>query len=133
MGRWQSVPGLLALLVLLAGCGPPAEESVAVSRPEPSAGPQFPEFADAGLAEGREVWLDTCKGCHAYGTAGAPVIGDHAAWAPRIAQGEAVLYQHALEGFFGPMGTMMPPRGGNPELTDDQVRLAVDYVVAASR
>lgn len=44
-----------------------------------------------------------------------------------------MLHAHALEGFFGTAGTMMPPRGGNAALTDAQVVAAVDYMVAASR
>ena len=43
---------------------------------------------------------------------------------------DAVLYAHAINGFFGPEDTMMPERGGNPELSDTQVRAAVDYMTA---
>ncbi len=92
--------------------------------------PLFPEFDEAGLKQGREVWMETCKGCHAYGFAGSPKAGDKDAWSARIAKGKDVLYRHATEGFFGPGGTMMPPRGGNESLTDEQVRLAVDYMIA---
>ena len=42
----------------------------------------------------------------------------------------SVLYSHAIEGFFGPDDTMMPARGGNPDLTDEEVKLAVDYMLA---
>ena len=45
----------------------------------------------------------------------------------------AVLHEHAINGHFGPKGTMMPPRGGNDALTDDEVKSAVNYMVAASR
>lgn len=69
--------------------------------------------------------------CHAAGVAGAPKPGDKADWAPRIAQGNDVLYKHALEGFTGSKG-MMPARGGNPSLPDDKVKAAVDYMVARS-
>lgn len=92
----------------------------------------FPVFAEARLAQGREVWLGTCRGCHDIGVAGAPRIGDATQWNARAEQGRNVLYRHALEGFFGPGGTMMPARGGNDALADDQVRAAVDYMVAAS-
>ena len=51
-------------------------------------------------------------------------------WEPRLTQPKAVLYDHAINGFFGPDDTMMPERGGNPELTDEQVRAAVDYMTA---
>ena len=92
--------------------------------------PSFPEFDDVRLQLGRGIWLDTCQACHANDIAGAPLVSDAEAWRPRIAQGREVLYQHALEGFFGPKGTQMPPRGGNDVLTDDEVRAAVDYMIA---
>jgi cytochrome c5 len=94
--------------------------------------PAFPEPSDPRLARGRAVWVENCMGCHGDGTAGAPVATDVEAWAPRIAQGKAVLYEHALNGFFGPDDTMMPARGGNDALTDDDVRAAVDYMVAVA-
>ena len=53
-----------------------------------------------------------------------------AEWAPRVAKGKAVLYDHAINGFFGPDDTMMPERGGNPALSDAEVKAAVDYMVA---
>ena len=46
---------------------------------------------------------------------------------------DCVLYDHAINGFFGPDYTMMPERGGNPDLSDEQVRLAVDYMVALAK
>jgi cytochrome c5 len=73
------------------------------------------------------VFGQTCKTCHGTGLAGAPKAGDKAAWSPRIAQGEATLVKHALDGFTGKSGTM-PPRGGNSELTDDEVHRAVVYM-----
>ena len=70
--------------------------------------------------------------CHGTGIAGAPKIGDKAAWAPRIAQGAATLEKHALEGFQGQAG-MMPAKGGRTDLSDDAVRAAVEYLAAQSR
>lgn len=90
----------------------------------------FPEFDDARLQLGRGIWLGTCQACHANDIAGAPLVSDADAWQPRISQGREILYRHALEGFFGPKGTQMPPRGGNDALTDDEVRAAVDYMIA---
>ncbi len=89
----------------------------------------FPRFADDAGDHGRTVWLGTCRNCHEEGFADAPPVGDRAAWAPRVAKGKPVLYAHALQGFFGPAGQMMPPRGGNPDLSDDDVRAAVDYML----
>ena len=60
---------------------------------------------------------------------GAPMLGDAADWGPRIAQGKDTLYKHALEGFTGAKG-MMPAKGGNAALTDEEVKSVVDYMVS---
>lgn len=91
---------------------------------------EFAEFGDPGLSLGRKIWVATCKACHAAGVAGAPKVSDSAAWTRRAAQGKDVLYEHAINGFYGPDYTYMPPRGGNAALTDEQVRAAVDYMIA---
>jgi cytochrome c5 len=69
--------------------------------------------------------------CHGAGIAGAPKVGDKTNWAPRIAQGNAVLYEHALKGFQGKAG-VMPPKGGSAA-PDADVKAAVDYMVAAAK
>lgn len=79
--------------------------------------------------DGAAIWSENCEGCHGIGIAGAPVAGNAAAWMPRINKGKDVLYQHALEGFYGPKGTMMPPRGGNDALSDEEVKAAVDHMI----
>ncbi len=114
--------------MLIAACGEPAQQATSSS-----ATTSFPEFADSGLQQGRDVWLGSCKVCHATGLAGAPKIGNQAVWQARIAQGKALLYQHALNGFMGPAGTEMPARGGNDALSDSEVKAAVDYMVAVSQ
>jgi cytochrome c5 len=77
---------------------------------------------------GTEVFEQTCSACHGQGIAGAPKAGDKAAWGPRIAEGKATLYQHALNGFQGKTG-VMPPKGGRTDLPDDLIKQAVDYMV----
>jgi cytochrome c5 len=77
---------------------------------------------------GTELFEQTCSVCHGQGIAGAPKAGDKAAWAPRIAEGKATLYQHALQGFQGKTG-VMPPKGGRTDLPDDLVKQAVDHMV----
>ena len=79
---------------------------------------------------GNRVFSGLCFSCHGTGLPGIPQLGDHAAWADRIAKGKELLYEHALNGFTGSSGIMMPPRGGNPALSDDEVKAAVDYMVA---
>ncbi len=92
-----------------------------------SAAPAMPVPAD-----GAALYDAACHTCHGPGLAGAPKIGDSAAWGPRIAQGTATLYKHALEGFTGQHG-VMPPKGGRTDLPDDLIKQGVDYMVGKSR
>ena len=57
------------------------------------------------------------------------MLTDKESWAPRIAQGNDTLYQHAIEGFSGESG-FMPPKGARMDLSDDEVRGAVDYIIS---
>jgi cytochrome c5 len=77
---------------------------------------------------GTEVFQQTCSACHGAGIAGAPKAGDKAAWASRIAEGKATLYEHALKGYQGTSG-VMPPKGGRTDLPDDLIKQGVDYMV----
>ena len=77
---------------------------------------------------GTELFEQICSACHGQGIAGAPKAGDKAAWAPRIAEGKALLYEHALNGFRATTG-VMPPKGGRTDLPDDLVKQAVDHMV----
>lgn len=81
---------------------------------------------------GAEVYKSTCSVCHATGLSGAPKFGDKAAWAPRVAQGTAVLHQHALAGYTGKV-SVMPAKGGRADLADQSVLNAVDYMAAAAK
>ena len=83
-------------------------------------------------AAGKVVYDANCVTCHKTGLMGAPKLGDKAAWAPRIAQGEAMLVSHSIKGFTGKKG-MMPAKGGNAKLTDLQVGNAVAYMVKQSK
>ena len=78
---------------------------------------------------GPQVYNDACLVCHGAGVGGAPVLGDAVAWAPRIAQGNDLLYTNAIDGYTGDLG-YMPPKGARMDLSDDEVRAAVDYMVA---
>ena len=81
-----------------------------------------------GPLTGKQVFDQACFACHATGVAGAPKVGDAAAWSPRVAQGASVLLDHAINGFKG-----MPARGGFALLTDDNVQVAIDYMVGSSK
>jgi cytochrome c5 len=88
----------------------------------------------ATIMTGPQVYNAACIVCHQPpGLSGAPPVGDVAAWAPRLAQGIDTLYQHAVAGFTGPTGTFMPPKGGRVDLSDDEIKAAVDYLVEQSR
>ena len=81
----------------------------------------------AAKRTGEQVYNAACFACHGAGVGGAPKLGDGAAWAPRIAQGEATLIKHALEGFQGKAG-VMPPKGGRVDLSDDEIIAAVKFI-----
>lgn len=96
------------------------------------AAPVHATAVSTAVLGGEEVYKGTCSACHATGVGGAPKFGDRAAWAPRLAQGVAVLRQHALAGLTGKSG-VMPAKGGRPDLADQSVVNAVDYIAAAAK
>jgi cytochrome c5 len=143
------MPIPLKTISLLLAC---AAAAVACSKPQPEMPPSIPATASAAVAplggvspivpavappvapehaEGKRVFDQTCGLCHGAGVGGAPRPGDKGNWGPRIAQGNDLLYRHALEGFSGAT-SFMPARGG-ASLTDAQVKAGVDYMVSLSR
>lgn len=120
----------LLLVALLAACGKSeAPKSEAPKAEAPAAAPAPVADAAADGGKGLDVFKKTCVMCHQTGVAGAPKLGDKADWGPRIAQGKDVLYKHAIEGFNGSKGAM-PAKGGNPSLSDEEMKAAVDYIVS---
>ena len=77
------------------------------------------------------MFQSVCKTCHETGVAGAPKFGDKAAWAAPIKSGFPTLIQHAINGV-QQNGKVMPPKGGNPDLTDTEVARAVAYMANAA-
>jgi cytochrome c5 len=87
-----------------------------------SAGP-----AAAVPTTGEQAYTQVCSACHGTGVNGAPKIGDHAAWGPRIAQGKDTLYKDAING----KGSM-PAKGGTT-WPDATIRMTVDYMVSLNK
>lgn len=96
---------------------------VAIGEAKPDAG---------GVVDGKKVYEGLCQACHATGAAGAPKTGDKGAWGPRIGQGKDTLFKHAIGGFTGKSGAM-PAKGGNPALSDDEVKAAVEHMIELSK
>lgn len=101
-----------------------------------AAGPSVPaaEAVEpvATALTGPQVYNEACITCHGAGIGGAPILGDVAAWTDRIAKGNDVLYANAINGYTGSAG-YMPPKGGRLDLSDQEIRDSVDYMVVESQ
>jgi cytochrome c5 len=106
---------------------PVAQVEVASAEPVKSAAAAPPPTRN-----GQQIYQTTCVACHDAGIAGAPKLGDKSQWAKRIAKGVDALYASAVNGVQGSAGAMAP-KGGNPALSNAEVRAAVDYMVARSK
>ena len=107
---WRRALFLLGSTLLLAACGGGGS-------------------AEATSRSGEQTYQQFCFSCHATGAGGAPRVGDAAAWAPRIAQGDDVMLERAITGM--PPG--MPPRGLCSLCSDADLAAAIDYMVEQSR
>lgn len=105
-------------MLLILFCTPAMSDSTAYIQPDKQS-----------LHYGRTIWLENCENCHAYGVADAPVPMQPSDWKHRVTKSRTVLYQHAIEGFIGEDYSSMPARGGNEELSDNEVKAAVDYML----
>jgi cytochrome c5 len=99
------------------------------SAPAPASAPGV-AVSDTGnpADKAKGIYAASCAACHTTGAAGAPKLGDAAAWAPRIKAGREALYNSALKG-----KNAMPPKGGNASLSDEEVKAVVDYMVSQSK
>jgi cytochrome c5 len=98
-------------------------------RPEPV---KTAAAAPPAKRDGQQVYQASCVACHGAGIAGAPKVEDKGQWAARIAKGLEALYASAVNGVQGSAG-VMPAKGGNPALSDAEVKAAVDYMVGRSK
>ena len=85
--------------------------------------------AYGGTLDGGVIYQNLCGACHTSGVGNAPTL-TAAGMGARASKGTETLYKHAIEGFTGPDGGVMPPRGGNPGLTDEQIHATVDWMLA---
>lgn len=111
------------------GVGSDAQSQEAVARRiQPVAGFSLVSAtAETGEKTGEQVYAATCAACHGTGVAGAPTMGDNGQWAPLIAKGYDALLESAINGL-----NAMPPRGGNPSLSDLEVGRAVVHMANQS-
>jgi cytochrome c5 len=87
-------------------------------------------FAAAGIAsaDGKAIYDTKCFACHNAGVAGAPKLGDKAAWEPRIATGMDAMLAVAIKG-----KGAMPPKGTCMDCSDDELKSAIQYMVDAAK
>jgi cytochrome c5 len=86
------------------------------------------QVAYGGTTDGKTIFDNLCHACHETGAGGAPRISDKVTWAPRVAEGLETLIRHATDGYTGSNG-IMPPKGGNPALTDEQIKATVEWMI----
>jgi cytochrome c5 len=117
---------------------PPAPKQpavAAVATPQaPAAAPQASQApatsapAKPAAADGKAVYDKVCFACHAQSVAGSPPLGDKAAWAPRLQTGTDAMVQSVIKG-----KGAMPPKAGNPALSEGEIRSAVEFMVSQSK
>ncbi len=81
--------------------------------------------AFGGSLDEEQIYNAVCAACHTTGAAGSPVLNDPSAWTDRLAQGIDTLVEHAIDGY-----NLMPAKGGRSDLSDEQVRVTVEWMVA---
>jgi cytochrome c5 len=117
------VPAFVIIsLFSLGACNPdklPPSDEVLESKAE--------ALAEQKLEEGKKIYESNCAGCHDTGVSGAPKPGDKEAWRERLTPGVAAMVKKSIEGYEGKTG-VMPPKGGNDTLTDDEVANAVNFM-----
>lgn len=140
MKRVLGVTTLVMMSVTFGACGakedtqptPPEIEAQIAERIAPPgevvAQGATAQASNGSARSGEEIYQAKCSTCHASGVAGAPKLGDAAAWEPRIGKGMATLYANSINGFLG-----MPPKGLCMDCSDAELKDAVDYMVENSQ
>jgi cytochrome c5 len=78
------------------------------------------------------LYVNSCSWCHDAGIGGAPITGDKEDWARRTSKGMATVYANAIDGFEGATG-IMPAKGSRMDLSDDEIKKIVDFMVEVSQ
>ena len=132
---------ILGGLMILQGCSgeqeaAPKAPAKTASAPAASTGTTDTSASTASAAPAEaassaidgEALYTACAACHAAGVANAPILGNTAQWAPRIANGIDALTASAIKG-----KGAMPPKGGRMDYNDEQIKAIVEYMVNASK
>ena len=143
-----SISAMLLAVSILSGCGEkkeePKMESSTTTTTTTTTSDQQGMSGMSGMSgmagqtagaavDGEKVYKSLCFSCHDMGVAGAPKLGDKQDWGPRIAKGMDALYTSSLKGKNDVPGKIMPAKGGNPALSDDEVKAAVDYMASKGK
>lgn len=121
---------VVASAALAMGGRPKTDDEATNSRIQPVAGLQLAPLAaktGGGSRSGEELYKAVCGACHEAGVAGAPKVGDKAAWAPRIALGLDGLLKSAVAG-----KNAMPPKGGAADASNEELKRAISFMANKS-
>ncbi|MDJ0907215.1 MAG: c-type cytochrome [Woeseiaceae bacterium] len=110
---------MLIALLMLAGCGKAGDDAAPLTVPD-----DFEPTDSMVQLAGKQAYDQVCASCHDEGVDGAPKTGDREAWTGRSWLWEAVLFEHAKDGYLA-----MPARGGDESLDDATVEMAAEYML----
>jgi cytochrome c5 len=123
----SEIHNAVVLMANQAGAGFKEKPAAAPAKQE-AAAPAQQVAAAPQKADGKAVYDKVCFACHQTSVANSPKLGDKAAWAPRIQTGIDSLMQSVIKG-----KGAMPPKAGNPALTDAEIRAAVEFMVSQAK
>jgi cytochrome c len=111
--------------ICMSDCKDPASITI-TSEPtlSDSPAPEVVSETVVAVSQGESVYQQACAMCHAAGVAEAPILGEQGEWAERIALGRDVLISSSING-----KGFMPPKGGQTQLSDEDVITAVDFMI----
>ncbi len=88
----------------------------------------LPSEKQPTLQRGKQVYINSCIGCHQNGEMSAPLIGSASNWYSRLkSSGLNGLYRHTINGY-----NSMPVKGACVTCSDNDIKAGVDYLLNAS-